>query len=91
MILGRAVSPSLIINQMQASAQSALYQASLYKETQNFEMALIFYGHAKVAFKRIAKARQITPSLSQVKDAVIQAHTPQTAEDEALRQRIAQV
>ncbi len=90
-MLGRAASPSLIINQMQALAQNALYQASLYKETQNFEMALIFYGHAKVAFTRIAKARQIKPSLSQVKDAVIQAQTTQTAEDKALRQRIAEV
>lgn len=90
-MLGRAVSPAPMINQMQASAQNALYQANLCKETQNFGMALFFYDQAKVAFKHIAKAHQLTPSLSEVKNAVIQAQTPKTAEDEALRQRLAEV
>ncbi|KAG0080473.1 hypothetical protein BGZ92_000637, partial [Podila epicladia] len=39
----------------------------------------------------IADARQLSPSLSVVKSAVIQARTPQTPEEEALRQRIAEV
>ncbi len=89
-MLGHAASSPIII-QARASAQSALYQANLYKETQNVEMALFFYDQAKVAFKHIAKAQQLTPSLSQVRKAITQAQTPQTAEDGALRQRIAQV
>ncbi len=89
-MLGRTVSPATV-SQMQALAQNALYQAGLCKDTQNIEMALVLYGQAKVAFKFIAKAQQLKPSLSQVKEAITQAQTPQTAEDEALRQRIAQV
>ncbi len=90
-MLSRAVSSSPNINQMQALAEGALSQARLYEKVQDFDMALIFYGQAKVAFKRIAKAQQLTPSLSQVKETVTQAQAPQTAKDEALRQRIAQV
>ncbi len=88
-MLGRAAA-SPIINQAQAAAQSALYQASLSQETQNVEMALFFYDQAKVAFKHLADAQQILP-LTEVKDAVSRARTPQTAEEESLRQRIAEV
>ncbi len=89
-MLGRAVSSSPIIHQAQALAQSALYQANLYKEEQ-LEDALFFYGQAKVAFKYLAKTRQLTPSLSEAKDTVRRASGSLTAEDEALRQRIAEV
>ncbi len=53
MMLGRAASPSPIINQMQALAEGALYQVRLYEKMQNAEIALIFYGQAKVAFRSI--------------------------------------
>ncbi len=89
--MGNAISQILIGSQVQVLAQGYLDQARLHKEAQQFDMALALYDHAKVAFKNIADTRQLVPQLSKVKGALSRASTPQTADDEALRQRIAQV
>ncbi|KAG0293091.1 hypothetical protein BGZ97_005419 [Linnemannia gamsii] len=94
-MLGAPVSQSLIGNQAQIMAQmlaqSNLDQARLHKTVQNFDLALASYEQAKVNFKYIADARQLVPSLSEAKNALVQARTPETAEEEVLRQRIAEV
>ncbi len=83
------ISQDVISKHLQVQAQSDLEQARRYKP-QSVELALAFYNRAKVTFRDMASARQLLP-LSELKDAFNQAHTPQTAEDESLRQRIAEV
>src|SRR5689334_10485492 len=73
------------------AAQIYLDQADLQKTAQQLEVALILYNQAKVAFKNIAKTCQVTPTLSELKSAFANAQTPQTAEESALRRRIAEV
>ncbi len=70
------------------AAQSCLDQARFERTEQNFEVALNLYGQAKVAFK---DANQATPILSKLKRAFARARTSQTPEEDALRQRIADV
>ncbi len=91
MKLGSSVSQTLIFNQAQALAQSYLAQARLQKTTLDLKWALVFYDKAEVTFEYIAGARQLAPALSEVKSALSQARTPQTAEEDELRQRIAEV
>ncbi len=93
MLTASATSQNLISKQLQvqAQAQSYLEQARLYKTAQQFEMALLVYDQAKVTFKHAEKARQKSISLSVLKSAFSQAQTPQTPEDESLRQCIAEV
>ncbi len=73
------------------AAQVYLDKARLEKTAQHLEVALTLYDHAKIAFKNIANARQLTPPLSEVKSALIQARMPDTPEEKALRRRIAEV
>ncbi len=91
MMLGNAVSQTLIFNQAQVLAQSYLDQARLHKEAQHFEVALFFYDQAKVNFRYMANTRQLVPPLSKVKSVLNQARTPQTPEEKILRERIAEV
>ncbi len=80
------------VSQARAEAQSYLDQARLQKTEQDFKAALVLYNQAKVAFKNIASTCQVTPlPLSQLKSAFSKAQTSQAAEEEALRQRIAEV
>ncbi len=90
MILGHAVSQTSAMNQAQAIAQKCLYEARLHKKVEDFKVALILYGQAKVAFKQIAGDQQVLP-LTEVKDAVSQARTPETDEEKSLREQIAEV
>ncbi len=90
-MLSHPVSLALIGKQLQAQAQSYLEQARLQKTMQHLEMALALYDQAKVTFRHAADARQLVPALSEVKGALSQARTPKTSEEEALRQRIAEV
>ncbi len=90
-MFSNAVSANKLGQDLQVLAQHHLDQARLHKEAQQFDMALVLYDHAKVAFKSIADTRQLVPQLSQVKGALSRASTPQTADDEALRQRIAEI
>ncbi len=89
MLTASAIPQKLITQQLQMQAESDFNQARLYK-TQYAEIALIFYNRAKVTFRDIADARQLVP-LAELKSAFTQAQDPQTAEDESLRQRIAEV
>ncbi len=89
-MFGNTASPTLISRQLQVQAQSYLDQACLQKEAQHFEMALALYDQAKVTFRHAAAAHQLVP-LSELKSAVAKAHTPQTSEEDSLRQRIAEV
>ncbi len=90
-MFGNSVSKAQAGNEAQVLAQAYLDQARSQKIEQDPKVALAFYDKAKVAFKNIANARQLAPPLSEVKSALIQARTPDTPEDEALRQRIAEV
>ncbi len=89
-MLDNPVSQALVSKQLQLQAQSFLEQARLQKTAQRLEMALASYDQAKVTFRHAANARQLVP-LSGVKSALNQARTPQTAEEDALRQRISEV
>ncbi|UUM20818.1 NACHT domain-containing protein [Mycoavidus sp. SF9855] len=91
MMLGNPVSQALMGNPVQMLAQSYLDQARQQKTVQQLEWALVLYDHAKATFRHIADARQLVPSLSEVKNALSQARTPQAPEEEALRQSIAEV
>ncbi len=77
--------------QLQMRAQSHLEEARFYKAAQQFEMALASYDQAKVTFKNAENARKRVPPLSELKNAFSQALTPQTPEEESLRQHIAEV
>ncbi len=90
-MLDNSVFQTMLGNQAQALAQSYLDQARLQKTGQHFELALGLYDQAKVNFRYVANACQLGPALSEVKSALIQARTPQTLEEETLRQRIAEV
>ncbi len=90
-MLGYPASYTIIVNQARVLAQGYLDQARLHKEAQQFEVALFFYDQAKVNFRYITTTRKQFPALSEIKDAFNRASTSQTADDEALRQRIAQV
>ncbi|MCX8567213.1 MAG: WD40 repeat [Glomeribacter sp. 1016415] len=90
-MLGNPISQNLVGGQLQVLAQSCLYEARRQKTEQHLEMALALYDQAKVTFKQIADARQLVPLLTEVKKALTQARTPQTAEEDALRQRIAEI
>ncbi len=91
-MLRNPISQAITSTQAQVlAAQIYLDQARLQKTAQHLDVALILYDQAKVAFKNIADARELFPLLSEVKGAFIQALTPQTVEEEALRQRIAEV
>ncbi len=90
-MLGNSISQTLIGSQVQVLAQSYLDQARLQKTVQHLEMALVLYDQAKVTFRHVADAYQLFPPLSEVKNALNQARTPQTREEDALRQRIAEV
>ncbi len=90
----RAASPihkALMIKELQMEAQSHLQRARSYKKADDFEMALASYDQAKVTFKNAENIRKRVPPLSELKKAFSRAHTPQTSEDESLRQRIAEV
>ncbi|UAW63596.2 NACHT domain-containing protein [Mycoavidus sp. HKI] len=91
MMLGNPVSQALIGKQFQVQAQSYLEQARLQKTMQHFEVALALYDQAKVTFKHAGDAYQLAPPLSEMKSALSQARTPQTREEDALRQRIGEV
>ncbi len=93
MMFGKTASQTPIGNKAQVlAAQIYLDQARQQKTAQHLEVALVLYDQAKVAFKNIADTRQITPpTLSQLKSALAKAQTPQTPEEDALRQRIAEV
>ncbi len=90
-MLATSIPLSLISKQLQMQAQNHLEQARFYKATQQFEMALALYDQAKVTFKHAENARKKAPPLSELKSAFSHAHSPQTPEDESLRQRIAEV
>ncbi len=94
-MLGSPISQTLTSSQAQVFAQvlaqNYLNQARQQKEGPHPEWALALYGQAKATFKYIAKTRQLVPALSEVKSALNRANTPQTADDEALRQCIAEV
>ncbi len=90
-MLGNPVSQTLTGSQAHVLAQSYLDQARSQKSAQHLEWALALYDQAKVTFKYIANARHLVPPISGVRSAFIQARAPQTPEEEALRQRIAEV
>ncbi len=73
------------------AAQNYLDQARQQRTEQHLEIALTLYDRAKVNFRYIADTCQLFLPLSEVKSALIEARTPRTAEEEALRQRIAEV
>ncbi len=91
MLAANPISQTLMSKQLQMQAQSLLEQARLYKALQNFEMALVSYGQAKVIFKHVENVQKKAPPLSELKSAFSQAQSPQTPKDESLRQRIADV
>ncbi|MCX8566722.1 MAG: WD40 repeat [Glomeribacter sp. 1016415] len=90
-MLGSPISQALPRNQAQALAQSYLDQARQQKKAEYFEVSLILYDQAKVSFIHVANGRQLMPSLSEVKNALVEAFTPKTHEEEALRRRIAEI
>ncbi len=90
-MLGQPVSQTLLGSQLHMLAQSHLEQARVQKAMQHLEMALFLYDQAKVSFKHATDAYKLAPPLSEVKDAFDKARTPQSAEAQTLRQRIAQV
>ncbi len=91
-MLGNPVSQALKDNQAQVlAAQTHLDQAHLQKTAQHFEVALDLHDQAEVTFRQISDARQLVPPLAEVKSALNQARTPQTPEEDALRQRVAEV
>ncbi len=82
------VSQAFTSNRAQAlTAQIYLDQARLQKTAQQFDVALVLYDQAKVVFKNIANTCQVTPTLSEIKEAFTDAQT----EENTLRQRIAEV
>jgi WD40 repeat protein len=89
-MLGNSTSSALIGHPAQILAQSYLDQARLQKTAQQFEWALVFYDQAKVTFKHAAQGYRPV-SFSERKSALRQARSPQTPEDDVLRQRIAEV
>ncbi len=91
MLAANPISRDLMNKQLQMQAQSHMEQARFYKTAQHFDMALVSYGQAKVIFKHLEDVRQQGLSFSKIKNAFSQAHTPQTPEDESLRQRIAEI
>ncbi len=91
MLAASLISPYFMSKQLQMQAQSHLEQARFYKTAQQFKMALVSYDQARVIFKHAEDASQQVLPLSELKSAFSQAHTPQTPEDESLRQRIAEV
>ncbi len=91
MLAASLIPPDFMSKQLQMQARSYLEQARFYKTAQQFEMALASYDQARVTFKHAEDARQRVQPLSELKSAFSQALTPQTPEDESLRQRIAEV
>ncbi|UUM22299.1 NACHT domain-containing protein [Mycoavidus sp. SF9855] len=92
MMWGNSVSKTLTSHQAQIlAAKICLDQARQQKTAQQLDVALVLYDQAKVTFKRISDTRKLVIALSEVKSALSQAQTPQTEEDEALRQHIADI
>ncbi len=89
-MLSQPVSQTLLIRQAQVMAQSYLDQARMHEELQHPEWALALYSQAKANFRYIANTQGVLP-LAEAKNALSQARTPQSAEAETLRQRIAEV
>ncbi len=87
MVSNYAVSQALISKQLQVQAQSYLDQARLQRTVQQLEMALALYDQAKVTFKHAVDGYQ----LAEIKNALAQALQSQTPNEDALRQRIAEV
>lgn len=90
-MLSHASSQTLTGDNTLLLAQIYLEQARQQKIGQNFEVSLSLYNQAKVTFKRVADKHSLVPTLSQLKEAFTKAHTPQTPEDQALRQRFAEI
>ncbi len=76
-------------NPLLSAAQIYLDQARQQKTDQNLDVALVLYDQAQVAFRNIADAHQLTPSLSALKMAFKKAHTPQITEEKKLQENIA--
>ncbi len=89
MLAASPVPHDLMSKQLQMDARSHLEKARFYKTAQQFKMALISYDQAKVIFKHAEDERLL--SLSELTSAFSQAQTPQTPQDESLRQRIAEI
>ncbi len=87
MLAASPIPQALINKQLQMRAQNHLDEARVYKEMHHFEMALVLYGQAKVAFKYVANKEGVL-QLSEARVALTRASTPQTAGEEALRQSI---
>ncbi|UAW63871.1 NACHT domain-containing protein [Mycoavidus sp. HKI] len=90
-MLGNPISQAMSRNQAQVLAQIYLDQARQQKTAKSFEVSLALYDQAKVTFMHVANGRQLMPSLSEVKDALIEAMTPKTQEEVLLHRRIAEV
>ncbi|BBE09979.1 NB-ARC domain protein [Mycoavidus cysteinexigens] len=89
---GNSVSQALTGHQAQIlAAKIYLYQARQQKTAQRLDVALVLYDQAKVTFRHIADTRKLVIALSEVKNALSQAQTPQTTEDEALQRHIADI
>ncbi len=93
-MLGNPISPAMSHKQTQMLAQSYLDQARHHKKgekMESLEVSLALYDQAKVSFMHVANGRQLMPSLSEVKEALLEAFTPKTQEEKSLRERIAEV
>ncbi len=90
-MLGNPISQAMSRSQTQILAQTYLDQARQHKKAENLEVSLALYDQAKVSFMHVVNGRQLMPSLSEVKGALIEAFTPKTKEEEELRRRIAEI